>query len=118
MLFGSHSEVGHGSFLFLIFDDFVSFGWYFGLIGHEKLFYLLSCSVSAGIIYKDNMIILVFLHDDRKHVVVMSVLVNIVIAGNHYAKRKFLVLTYVVSLFIVGTFFISERRGMIKILVF
>ena len=83
------------------------------MIGHKKLLDLLSCSVSTCVIDKHNMIIFVFLHDDRKHIVVMSVFVNIVVAGNHDAKRKFLVLTYIVSLLVVGTFFVSERGGMV-----
>lgn len=77
-----------------------------------------SCSISAGIIDEDHMIVGVILHDNWSNVFDVQVIFYVVVAGNNNTERKFFIFTNVVFALIVSKLLLSQRCKSWEVLIF
>jgi len=94
--------------LLFINDDLIALRGEDRLIFHEFL-NLFTSFIRRSIINKDNMVIFVFLHEYRPHILEMPVFLNVIVAWHHNTNREFSsVFTQVIFLFEILTLLICQ----------
>jgi len=105
---GSHPKVRHGPFLLLVFYDDIFFRRKDSLVVPEVLIDLVTCSIRAGIVDEDNVVVSVFLHENRSDILDVPLILDVIVTGNHHTDGKLFVLTYIVLLLVVLSLLLSQ----------
>ena len=102
----SFVDIWHCHLPLLIDNDFEFLLWYFVLVC--PFFNLLAGSIIGCIINEDNMIVTVILLDNRLHIFNMPIIIDILEAGDHNTNWKLFIFWYLIFLFIILFFFLSQ----------
>jgi hypothetical protein len=97
----------HGLHLLAVPQDYVSLDWQFSLCGHE-IGHISHCGIGRGVIYEDDVVVGILLHEDGVHIVNVSVISGVIEGWDDYAEGQLSVLANPISLFIIGSLCVND----------